>query len=469
MTRTVTRSSQALCLTDSPSTVASIRYLGMHIGDTSVAGETKADGVIPAHPGSGALRVSQDLWAIFFATLDPRGWDANRSIVYQLRKDGPTGRIVKEGVIARSRDDWDPFGDGQRLFMSCGMPIAFGVPHGAMHNGRPMANANVFAVKWYRWAHRLVDGQIQHPSHHRQAWPLGLQTKHRTLRVEWMQFRLNDAGDDLQPLTEPAMLRQRGYENGEAFCALGPDLQMNHSMKAPVATDATCTTWIECDSFIPYHLGNLDHHAIAPVKFAFNFSLGLYEWVSVGPLTEVPGRVIGEASVNLHNGTWVIAARSFEYAGRPPSTCWFKTSDLMAGLGEPTFTNSGAAPRTAFVCGDGVLRLFTNDTQSAGSPTDRSRLCCWDVDPETFELTNKRVILDARQAKLPMEDPFVDMAKLCPAQGNRQLLLFRCIDHSHTGNKPCQSSQNDAGFALAGIHAAQFTYSEPTPEVWCFD
>ena len=107
--------------------VAEVRYLGPLISDTGVAGETKADGVIPAHPGGGCIQASQDRWIVFFATLDTRGWDSNRSILYQVRKEAPDGPVVREGVIESCREDWDPLGRGDKLFKSCGMPIAFGV------------------------------------------------------------------------------------------------------------------------------------------------------------------------------------------------------------------------------------------------------------------------------------------------------------------------------------------------------
>ena len=57
-----------------------INYRGPLITDTSIPGVRKADGIIPAHPGGGALQLSADRWIIFYAGLDPRGWDANHSI-----------------------------------------------------------------------------------------------------------------------------------------------------------------------------------------------------------------------------------------------------------------------------------------------------------------------------------------------------------------------------------------------------
>ena len=72
-----------------------VRYLGPLITNTAVPGERKSDGVIPAHPGSGALRVAEDRWIIFYATLDLAGSDCNRSILYQLRADTPDGPMLR--------------------------------------------------------------------------------------------------------------------------------------------------------------------------------------------------------------------------------------------------------------------------------------------------------------------------------------------------------------------------------------
>lgn len=438
-----------------------VRPLGPMILDPPIAGERKADGVVPAHPGGGALQLSRDRWAVFYATLDPRGWDANRGILYQVRCDAPDGPIVRQGAVALPDETWDPLGDGQRLFKSCGMPTAFGVPRGALHNGRAMPNANVFVVKWYRWAHRPEGGRLLNPSHDRSRWPQGLSVKQQTLRLEWMQFKLNDAGDDLEVLQPTAPLRQHGFERGDAFCALGPGLHMNHAMKAPVPVDATCAQWIECDGFVPHREGAVDHHAIAPVRFDFNPDAGLYEWAATGPMTALPDRRLGETSINRIGTQWIIAARAFEYADGSTATAWFSTSDPMAGLGSPRYTPAGPFPRTAFVCADGILRLFTNDAALNRSPHERAALCCWDVDPTRFTLSNRRVVFDAHAAGLAFDQPLVDMAKLCPAQGGRQVLLFRVIDRSHTCNPAAGAGRPTVPLARAGIHAAEFTFAQP--------
>jgi hypothetical protein len=448
-----------------------VRYLGPLITNTTVPGERKSDGVIPGHPGSGALRVAEDRWVIFFATLDLAGSDCNRSILYQLRADAPDGPMLREGVIDRSSEDWDPLGRGDRFVKSCGMPIAFGVPLGATRASKPMPNANVFVVKWYRWAHLRQGDEILNPSHSRDRWAEGLAVKQRTLRVEWMQFRLNHNRDDIQPLTEPTVLRQKGYEKGEAFCSLGPNIHMNHAMKAPVAEDASCRTWVSCDTLTPYNNGYMDHGEVAPVRFTFDPGSGLYQWTDTGRAIKLPGRVIGEASVNRISDQYVVSLRCFDYSGRSSETVWIKTDDLFGAWGKPTFSTAPSVPRTSFTCGDDVLRLFCNasDPDYRISKEDsRAVLGCWDVDPETLGLNRPRVLLDSRKMGWGFNDPVVDMAKLCPPQGRRQLLLFRVVDRSYTAKTGAIPSVKADAFAISGIHAVELTLPRPAAPEWTF-
>ncbi len=456
-----------------------VNYLGPLITNTTQPGERKSDGVIPAHPGGGALQVAQDRWMIFFATLNHQGSDCNRSILYQLRQDSPDGALLSEGVVDTGIENWDPLDRGDRFVKSCGMPIAFGVPQGAtlegqdqgqsQGQGQVMPHANVFVVKWYRWAHLRQDGCLYNPAHHAQQWPEGPSIKNQTMRVEWMQFRLNEARDDIERLTEPTVLRQRGYESGDSFCELGPGMQMNHAMKSPVPEDASCRTWVSVDTFTPYLPAHYAHGSVAAVRFAFNEKRGLYEWVDVGRTIAIPDRLVGEASVNRVQNRYLIALRCFEYDNRGSDTCWFSTEDLFGDWGTPTFTPSSPVPRIAFVCGDGVMRLFSNSRKKNRAIDDRSILSCWDVDPQALQLSKQRTMLDAGTMVWPFNDPFVDMAKLCPPIGRRQLLLFRVIDRAHTqANVELSPSANSAAFSLAGIHAAELLYDKPVASQWTF-
>ena len=450
------------------STALTIDYRGPLITDTPLRGERKADGILPAHPGGGAMQLSSTRWILFFAGLDPRGWDANHSVIYQLRADAPDGRIITWGLIDRTVEDWDPFGRGDRYFKACGMPIGFGVPKGATCRGVAIPHANVFVVKWYRLAQLPRCGAIVQPNDDSSEdwpeelrWPEGFGVQDETFRIEWMQFRLNDQEDDIEPLTRPSLLRQRGYESGDAFCSIGRGFKTNHAMKPPVKANPAGSEWIDVNGFRPYGRGKGDHASAATVRYMLNPTTGLYEWTQTGPLTSLPGRSFGECSVNRMGEDWIIAARS---CGPDGSTCWFRTADPLHALGEPTLTPWSLGPRTVFLCGDGRLRLF-------GNTVNRSPLFCWDVNPLDFSLSNQRTILDAKAEGLPFYFPFVDMAKLSPVYNHdRQLLLYRVITRRQTaGRYDTEHDVSPAEHEQAGIYASELTYSDAVEPAWCFD
>ncbi|MHC4874796.1 MAG: hypothetical protein ACYTFY_23365 [Planctomycetota bacterium] len=89
---------------------------------------------------------------LLIPTLDTNGWDAVRSVIYQIRKDAPDGEVIKEGMLAEYESGWTPFGPDYPLRKVYGMPMVFGVPKGAKKDGKLLANQNVFAVKMYRAA-----------------------------------------------------------------------------------------------------------------------------------------------------------------------------------------------------------------------------------------------------------------------------------------------------------------------------
>src|SRR5439155_8721327 len=102
--------------------------------------------VVPAHPNG--IQLSRDRWLLVYATRGFRGVDDDRSIVYQVRHGSPDGRLVKEGFLAWSIDDWDPLGEGKSYVKQHGHPVAFGVPKGALIRGKAAAHANLFVAAW---------------------------------------------------------------------------------------------------------------------------------------------------------------------------------------------------------------------------------------------------------------------------------------------------------------------------------
>ena len=433
-----------------------IQYRGPLLVDTSIPGESKADRVIPAH-GNGALQVSRDRWILFASTLDPNGWDAVRSIIYQIRASALDGPVVCEGLVTPAISGWDPLDQGMTLRKVHGMPMAFGVPKGAIRADEPMPNANVFVVKWYRRPLLELNGRLYQSHQHLDVWPDGPSTNRRLLRVEWMQFRLNDTEDNIEILQQPMQVRQKGYEEGDAFCALGPDCFMNHAMTPPVTSDDSCVDWVACESFQGTEAsGHKTHGQFAPVRYRWNVESGLYEWKDVGPLTTAEGRALGETSISRFADCWIVAARSFNIDG---STFWYRSTDPFETLGDPVSRMGDWGPRHSYRCADGQLRLFFSDKDASPDHGSRNPLKVVDVDPQTFDYGNPRVVVDLNAAGLPFHQPFADMAKLCPPEGDRQCLIFRTIDRQMTADPDTgDPALSGDAFARAGLHYAELHY-----------
>jgi hypothetical protein len=86
--------------------IESIEPHGLLVGECSLEGERRGDDVVPAQPGG--IQVSRDRWLLLYATRGFRGVDDDRSIVWQLRQGSFMGRVVKEGFLARSFEDYKP-------------------------------------------------------------------------------------------------------------------------------------------------------------------------------------------------------------------------------------------------------------------------------------------------------------------------------------------------------------------------
>ena len=177
--------------------------------------------------------------------------------------------------------------------------------------------------------------------------------------------------------------------------------------------------------------------------------------------------MVGETSISRFNSYWVVAARSFNIEA---GTVWYRTDDPFSGLGEPVVRTGSVCPRHSFRCADGVLRLFINDRKRSPYNDKRNPLYVFEVDPETFAYSEPRVVVDLRAEGIPFPNPFADMAKLCPHQGDRQLLIFRTIDRQMTADpQPGEAPLTEAAMAAGGIHYAELRYSEAMPETWTFE
>lgn len=438
--------------------IADIQYKGLLVGEADFPGERKCDGVVPAH--AGCIRAGRDRWVLFYATLDERGWDAVKSIVYQVRAQAPDGPLLTERLIVKGQSGWDPFGKGDSYWKCHGDPILFGVPKGARQHGQVMPHHNRFVAKWYSYAHLEKDGKLIHPinfSRH-DLGPLNL--LQQTMRVEWIQFGLNEKEDDIVILRGPETLRQNGYENGEAFCSLGPGFYMNHALGGVVPFSEDCSEWIECAEFVQSHEGG---GRVAAIRYVFNRQTELYEWTETGRMAPDAGN---EASINRHHDEWLISLR---VSGRKdPLVLWYRTPDPFKEFGKAFYVRSSWGPKSSYRCADGVLRLFTHDPDNPYGNV-RNPLYCWDVNPADFSCSNRRIILDCHAAGLPFHIPFIDLAHVFEHQGNRQIVAYRGIPRRQTHNNPeaCPPMTPEA-LAHSGIHYSEMIYTEKFPDSWEF-
>ena len=440
--------------------IAGIEHRGFLIQECSLPGETRADNVFPAL--ADGIQVSNRRFLLVYSTRGWRGVDDNLSIVYQLRDGAYDGRVVKEGLLTASIDDWNPLGNGTPVVKAHSNARAFGVPKGAVIQGRKPPNENVFAVKWLRVG-RHVDPQtgfmLGVPE--TQAWLAAA-----TTAAEWVQFRLNDDEDDIEILQPVEMLRQKGFETSQAFCEADVTF-MSSAYGRPVPFDAAGAQWIEYAGF--------DGGRVAPLKYVFNADRGLYEWREMGPLT---GGDLMEPSVTRHRDRWVVAARISVPGEKkvkwPPA--WAATDDPF---GEPLhlFKPSGPksrAPICMFTCPDGTIRLLGNAPDLSPYRHARNPLYCWNIDPASdFAAAKARVIFDGKAAGVPIRDQsgvIVDNGRLLPhAGGDTQYLLHRVRPGATNNPERAGVPVNDRDKSGAGVYYATVRYSEAFPGEWAFN
>jgi hypothetical protein len=431
--------------------IETIEPLGTFLTDCSLAGERRADDVVPAHPNG--LQISRDRWLLVYGTRGFRGVDDDRSSVYQLRKGGPDGPLIKEGFLRQTQDDWDPYKQGKPFSRQGGHAVAFGVPKGAKIGGKPAPSANVFVAKWYVHARHLDKAKnfLEHGT-------ADIRFGGPQLFVEGLQFRLNDREDDIEILRPAEPLRQKGYEKGERFSSAEPVAWMNQPFVPAVPFNRDATEWADCMGF--------DGGRVAPARYVWNPKTGLYEWTETGPFLGDANLGLFESSLARHRDGWVISTRMSK-----GGTAWVRCDDPFSRLPAPVLPKEPqtSAPLTAFACPDGGLRAFSGDKGR------RDPLFMWDVNPEDgFACTNARVIFDSVKAGLkirPASQPKVDMCKLLPAQGRTQFALFRVsvrsFNHPYAG-RPGIPIVSDEEKAACAIYAARLTYAEPAAPIWEF-
>ena len=436
-----------------------IEHRGSLVHECSLPGDTRAEDVYPGHPNG--IQVSARRFLLLFATRGYRGGDDARSIIYQVRDAGFDGPVLNEGRLIQTRDDWDPFNDGSRFVRQQSHLCGFGVPKGALIQGQRPPHGNLFVVKWYRTM-RIVDpatGFLLSSRSHPERTA-------RTLGVEWVQVRLNEAEDDLEIVQPVQQLRQLGFEGGAAFCSA--DAQwMNQSMVQAVPFNDDATEWADVNHF--------NGGRLAALKYRYQPQRGVYEWVDTGPLV---GERLSEASLARYRDAWVVSART---GGQ---VAWLRTEDPFGALPPVHYAPpDNNAPLTAYTCPDGVLRLLGGDGQASPHDSPRNPLYLWDIDPDSgFAATNRREVYDSVKAGLPVppDGPatagksagwwwYHDMAKLLPHAGGRvQFIAHRIVNRSTNDPDRTGLSVTPAEKDIHGLYHAAVHYTEPHPGPWQF-
>lgn len=441
------------------------------IEDCSLAGERKADGVYPAHPSG--LLVSRNRWLILYATRALRGHDDDHSIVYQLRADAVDGPVLKEGMIDRGVDDWDVKGDGHKVVRRARHPMAFGVPQGALIDGRPAPHANVFAVQWCTEAGGELD-----PATGNVHYDPKLANGSHTV---WMcQFRLNRAQDDIEIVQSPRPLRQKGYESGPAFCSAASAKIMIQSLVPPVAFNAARTEWAG--------VNDLGDAGISALRFRFNAESGLYEWVETGPgVLENERYAFSEGSLVQLDQGWLVGIRARRKNAAPPDwaggtardrgdTAWLRTAHPFREMPAPVVVQdpNRQGPMTVYRCADGVVRLFSGDFTNSPYGQRRDPLYVWDVNPADFTVSNRRVVYDSVKAGAFPADATprsTCFAYLYAHTGGdtqvvaNRVMVFRYRAGVEAGSPAITPEQ----FRSFGIACGKIRYDRDYPPTWRFE
>jgi hypothetical protein len=439
-----------------------IEPMGPLVADTNLFGERKADDVFPAHPNG--VQLSRNRWLIVFATRGYRFMDDDRSALWQIRDGAPDGPVIREGAFSLARDGWIPPSSTVPCFKQHGHPVVFGVPKGARLGGKVPPHANLFVAKW------RVLGIPMDRLHYTES--------NMTAAAEWLQFRLNDREDDLEILEPISRLRQKGFEEGPAFCApknAPCPAWMNQTFMPAVPAKADATEWADVNHFEGWRS--------AALRYCYHPTRHRYEWVKTGPLIGGPEQGYFECSlIRLADDDWIVALRCRKKR-RETGSAWIRTSDPFTNLPTPIRSPipQSDTPLPAFLCADGMIRLFANDHSLSAPPRgNRNPLRCWDVDPDTFTLSRPRVIFDTFDARLPMSpecNPGVDMAKLLPHAGGKVQILAHRLRTSTVDRSIPEGAEPVVRRVLAspvekqtvGVYYAKIVYTEPRPAAWSFD
>jgi hypothetical protein len=438
-----------------PSETPRFFYKGALMIDTTIPGEQKKDNAQPSNAVCWQLSKTRWIWTYVITTF--QGADSVRAIAYQVRRDAPDGPMIAEAILSPAIEHWDPHNRGEDFFKQQGHGKVFGVPKGALgRDGRPLPAANVFCAMWYQ-VPRPIDRKTGRLLLIRDPKAGNAQGGHELhTRIESVQFRLNDAEDNIEFLTPKTVIAQKGYESGAAFCSLGPEISgVNHWYTPLWPYNESCTQWIDVRHFYP--------RGIAAALMEFNPQTRLYEWTRTGRPAVVEKGALIEAFPNRLGDDWIVGVRGFT-PQIGTEAVWFRTRDPFAGLGEPILTPAPGAPhanRSAYVCGDGVLRIFGGNLATSPFKWSRNPQYCWDVDPVTFALSNCRTVLSTDDIGMTASNSVKFRSFLSPVFQNRQIVTI-------TVSKEITGRPTPDELAKYGVHYWYVTYDRDVPDPWRF-
>jgi len=409
--------------------VERVEPMGMLVPDCTLAGESRADGAVPAHPNG--IPLSKNRFLILYTTRGFRGRDDEWSGVYRLVADGWEGPLIKEGYLCQTTNDWRLFNDERAYVRQVGHPTAIGVPKGALVNGRRVAHENCFLAMWRQVA-RCIDrsGHVCWTDEDPEAVAV-------STAAHALQFRLNDAEDDIE-ITQPIRpLRQRGYETGDQICERSDVKSVVKGYVAGVPCNAEFTEWVDMNSVSGDSAGRFGGDPATstsswtiPFKYRWNPDTALYEWVACGqPL----GPDLFEGSIARYKGSYVIHARMLGFEGHGFTdrgeytrvAVWCRTVDPFGEKPHPVRPREQPNwfPTCAFTLPDGSLVRIGN-CPHINYRRARAPLFLVHIDPEDgFRATETVELRDTHmepRIHVPLpERPYLDFGKLLPHTGGK--------------------------------------------------
>ena len=438
------------------------------------------------------MQLSPDRYCVFSGLNDLGGWDMGPALVYQVREGSPVGDVLGEGIAMEKDSDWRPF--GIPLARCPQFTVAFGLQKGVKRpDGSAYPNENVFVLQTFINPQLCIDGEpmIPHAARRYKNWPADIDPRDLTdnlPRVFWRHFRLDDSGNDIEFMDEWEIIHQDGFADGYGggFCSLGEScVTMHGAFSPPLPADEKGDTWYSLLSFAkrdPEEPSRKNPRSMAPVVYTWDRSAGRYRWTATGPETCHEGWQLTDPGLVRMEDCWIVIARGHQRsrdaeavaARKGFDSFWFRTDDLMRGLGKPVQSGrEGNVPRMGYRCADGVLRVVFPDERwiplAPGEPEPfiaydskkgkycRDPLTLYDVDPVTFEYTNRRVIFDAPTQAPALATPAADLTNMTPVSDGNQWLIFRVKDRDATR----QGTPPDS-LRTMGAHCVELSYPAGT-------